>query len=104
MARFDVRENSHRETRTAVPLLLEVQADLLSGLATRLVVPLVPASKFGRPATRLNPAFHIGNKKFVMDTAAMAGVHQRLLGDKVASLEAESAAILAAVDFLMSGT
>jgi len=104
MARFDVRENAHRETRAAVPFLLEVQADLLSGLATRLVVPLVPAAKFGPAATRLNPSFRIGNKHYVLDTAAMAGVPARALGEKLTSLKAHADEILAAIDFLLSGT
>lgn len=103
MARFDVRANLNRESRGRVPFLLELQADLLSSLATRLVVPLVPATDFGPPATRLNPVFRIGNRNYVMDTALMAGVSAKVLGERAASLAERSAEILGAVDFVLSG-
>jgi len=103
MARFEVRANLNRATRARVPYLLELQADMLSALGTRLVAPLVAAAHFGPAATRLNPEFRIGNRKYVMDTALMAGVPRNLLGEKAASLAERSVEILGAVDFLVSG-
>ena len=103
MARFEVRANLHRATRDRVPYLLELQADMLSALDTRLVAPLVPAAGFGPAATRLNPGFRIGNRNLVMDTALMAGVPRKLLGERVVSLGDRSVDILGAVDFLVSG-
>jgi len=103
MARFDVRANLNRDSRTRVPYLLELQSDLLAGLATRLVVPLVPAAAFGPPALHLNPVFRIGNRNYVMDTALMAGVGTRVLGERIASLSDHATDIVAAVDFLVSG-
>jgi toxin CcdB len=103
MARFDVRANLNRATRARVPYLLELQADMLSALDTCLVAPLVPAAEFGPAATRLNPGFRIGNRTLVMDTALMAGVSRKLLGERVASLGDRSTEILGAVDFLISG-
>lgn len=103
MARFEVRANLHRATRARVPYLLDLQADMLSALDTRLVAPLVPVAEFGPAATRLNPAFRIGNRNLVMDTALMAGVPKKLLGERVASLADRSSDILGAVDFLASG-
>lgn len=45
MARFDIYENP------ACPgYLLDVQADLLDGLNTRMVVPLLPMEAAPRPA------------------------------------------------------
>ena len=103
MARFEVRTNLNRATRIRVPYLLELQADMLSALDTRLVAPLVPAAEFGPAATRLNPGFRVGNRNLVMDTALMAGVPKKLLGEKVDSLAERSVDILGAVDFLVSG-
>ena len=103
MPRFDVCPNLIASTRGAVPYLLDVQADLLSDLATRVVVPLVPARQFGPPAARLNPTFRIAGRPIVMDTAQLAGVSRKHLGSPVASLAAQSAEILAALDFLVSG-
>jgi len=81
MARFEVRANLSRASRDRVPYLLELQADMLAALDTRLVAPLVPAAEFGPAATRLNPSFRIGNRHFVMDTALVAGVPRKLLGE-----------------------
>ncbi len=103
MARFDVCANMNRATRSRVPFLLELQADMLSALDTRLVAPLVPAAEFGPAATRLNPGFRIGSRNLVMDTALMAGVPRKLLGKRIASLADRSVEIVGAVDFLVSG-
>ena len=64
---------------------------------------LVPAAAFGPAATRLNPVFRIGNRKFVLDTALMAAVPRKLLGARVATLADRSVDIVGAVDFLVSG-
>jgi len=103
MARFQVRTNMNRASRVRVPYLLELQADILSALDTRVVAPLIPAADFGPVAARLNPVFRIGNRNFVMDTALVAGVPKKLLGDEVVSLADRSADIVGAVDFLVSG-
>ena len=55
MAQFDVYENSNPETRDIFPYLLDVQADILSDLPTRVVVPLVTASVLSKPIPTLNP-------------------------------------------------
>lgn len=103
MSRFDVRSNLHRASRDRVPYLLELQSDLLADLDTRFVAPLVPAARFGPPASRLNPVLRIGSRNFVMDTALIAGIPANQLGDRVATLAERSAEILGALDFLVSG-
>jgi toxin CcdB len=47
MAQFDVYLNPNTATRNVIPYLLDVQAELLDSLATRVVVPLVLAEKMG---------------------------------------------------------
>lgn len=103
MARFDVYRNPNRRSRERVPYLLDVQASLLEGLATRRVVPLVAAADFGPVLEKLNPVMRLGNRNFVMSSGEMAAVARKSLGEKAGSLEAQSAEILAAVDFLISG-
>jgi toxin CcdB len=103
MARFDVCSNLNRSTRSMVPYLLAFQADMHSALDTCPVVPLVPAAEFGPAAKRLNPGLRVGNRNFVMDTALMAGVPRKLLGEKIVSLADRSVDIVGAVDFLVSG-
>ena len=103
MARFDVFRNPSRRSRERVPFLLDIQADLLSGLVTRLVVPLVAAAEFGPPIEKLNPVFRIAGRAHVMATAEMAAVPIKSVGEKAATLEQHSTEILAAIDFLISG-
>ncbi|MGB1216006.1 MAG: CcdB family protein [Pikeienuella sp.] len=61
MARYDVYANPD-----ASGYLLDVQADLLDSLNTRVVVPLMPISAAPSPAKRLNPVFNIQSEPHVM--------------------------------------
>ncbi len=103
MAQFDVYLNPNGATRQAVPYLLDVQADLLDMLATRVVVPLVRAETMVLSASKLNPKFDIDESTVVMSSAELAGVSIRSLGEKVASLKAQRDEIIAALDFLFTG-
>ena len=47
MAQFDVHRNPNAASAKAIPFLLDVQADLLSGLATRVAVPLARPDAVG---------------------------------------------------------
>ncbi len=103
MAQFDVYLNANRDTRAAVPYLLDVQADLLDSLATRVVVPLFAASEMPLVAKHLNPQFKIKGVPVVMSTAELAGVPTRALGEKVLSLGSKRNEIIAAIDLLFAG-
>lgn len=103
MAQFDVYLNPNAETRKAIPYLLDVQADLLDMLATRVVVPLVLAEEMGLAARQLNPQFKVKGEAVVMSTAELAGISNRSLGDKVASLKNKRDEIIAALDLLFTG-
>ena len=103
MAQFDVYLNTNSATRKSIPYLLDVQADLLDTLATRVVVPLVLGEEMGLAAKHLNPQFKIKGTSVVMSTAELAGVPNRLLGDKVASLKNKRDEIIAALDLLFTG-
>lgn len=103
MAQFDVYLNPNSSTRQTIPYLLDVQADLLDMLATRVVVPLVRAETMGLSASKLNPKFTINNNVVVMSSAELAGVTHRSLGEKVISLKAQRDEIIAALDLLFTG-
>ena len=101
MARFDV---FHNDARTKdVPYLLDVQADLLSHLRTRVVVPLSPLAAFGKPMQRLNPVFEIKGEPHVMATSELVSVDRRMLGTLVGSLDEHHFTIVNAIDFLLQG-
>jgi len=103
MAQFDVYENRNKQTRQAIPYLLDVQAGLLDTLATRVIVPLVTASTMGKAIKDLNPPFIIRETTVFMSTAELAGVPVRSLGEKVGSLKDQRNQIIAALDFLFTG-
>ena len=104
MAQFDVYRNTNPATRPRIPFLLDVQADLLDSLATRIVVPLCkPEVLAGKPAERLNPQFDVDGRKMVMLTQELAGVPRRALGERVGGLADERASIIAALDMAFTG-
>ncbi|HEX2010455.1 MAG TPA: CcdB family protein [Roseateles sp.] len=85
---------------------LDVQANLLAPLSTRLVVPLLPLlplEKSPRPAERLNPDLTLQGECYVMATQFMAAVPRGELKSFVASPGADAGEILAAIDFLHQG-
>jgi toxin CcdB len=103
MAQFDVYENLNEETNRVIPYLLDVQAELLDTLATRVVVPLVAASAMRKAIKNLNPELTIRNASVFMSTAEMAGVPVRSMGEKVSSVKDQRQEIIAALDFLFAG-
>ena len=103
MARFDVYRNANKATRTEIPFLLDVQANLFRDLDSRIVVPLMVRAAVPHPMTRLNPVFTVAGREVVLSTTDMAGVPISVLGPKVASLAADGVAIINAIDFLLTG-
>ncbi|MES1945640.1 CcdB-like protein [Salinisphaera sp. PC39] len=98
MARFDVFRYE-----SGSGYLLDVQSDLLSGLSTRVVVPLLPLDRAPAPAERLNPVFTVESTEVVMATQFMAAVPGGELGSRVANLSERQQAISAALDMLFLG-
>lgn len=98
MARFDVYRNAAGEG-----YLLNVQSGLLTGLNTRVVVPLIPVAAAPRPAERLNQVFQFDEVKVVMVTQFLAAVPQTELGRSVGSLDACGDEISSAIDMLFLG-
>ncbi len=104
MAQFDVYRNANPATRARIPYLLDVQSELLAPLVTRVVVPLCkPELLKGGLAERLNPDFHVEGRRVAMLTPELAGVPQRALGARIASLAASRVAIIAALDLVFTG-
>lgn len=98
MARFDV----YRPGRSDA-MLLDCQADLLSQLDSRFVVPLLPEGFLRNPLKRLNPLFDVDGQRVIMVTQSAATVPVRALGDPIGSLMGEQSAIMNALDMLLTG-
>lgn len=98
MARFEVYANPG-----GAGYVLDVQADVLNELNTRIVVPLLPLAQAPVPAQRLNPVFNIGDEPHVMVTQFMAAVPRALLRNLVTSLLGQDNEIMAALDMVLVG-
>lgn len=99
MARLDV----HGRRDGGAGYLLDVQAELLSGLNTRLVVPLLPRAMAPTPAARLNPLVDVAGEPYVVVTQFTAAVHVRDLGERVTTLADHHDMVMAAIDLLITG-
>ncbi len=99
MARFDV----HPMPRHGRGYLLDVQADLLNGLDTRVVVPLFQEDKAPPPMANLNPVFEINGVRHIMVTQSIATMRTKDLGEVVLSLIEHHYTIMNALDVLLSG-
>lgn len=83
--------------------LLDVQTDLLQGLNTRVVVPLLPEDVAPRPARLLNPVFEIGAQRHVMATQFLSAVPGSILRTPVGNLQDRSDEITRAIDMVFHG-
>jgi toxin CcdB len=97
MARFDVHELQ------SGGYVVDCQADVLSSLTTRFVVPLLPPAEAPFPAARLNPQFEILGDPHVMVTQFAGAVASRQLGRIVESLAEFESQIMNALDMLLTG-
>jgi len=83
--------------------LLDVQADLLDGLNTRVVVPLIDIAQAPKPAKNLNPVFDVNGEQVVMMTQFMASVPSSILTTPIARLSDQFAEITNALDMVFQG-
>lgn len=98
MAQFQVYRD-----RDEPGYLLDCQSDILSGLSTRLVVPLFPQDAVPPLSPRLNPTLKVGGEALVMMTHFAVTVPERRLGEAIASAARENIVIMNAFDMLLSG-
>ena len=98
MARFDVYASPDGRGS-----LLDVQADLLDSLSTRVVVPLMPVGTAPSPAKRLNPVFDIQNERHVMVTQFLSAVPVFILKKPISNLALHDTEIMGALDILTTG-
>jgi toxin CcdB len=98
MARLDLHGN-----RADKGYLLDVQADILRALNSRLVIPVLPIAEAPPIAGRLNPLVMIEGMQHSVVAQHMAAVSSNLLGIVVASLADRDIEITGAIDLLIPG-
>lgn len=102
MAQFTLYRNNNKQTRASYPYLLDIQAQLLQSLKTRLVVPAIICAT-GLAIDKLNPVFTLGDEKYLLLVQQMAGIPVANLGEPAADLSYLRAEIVAAIDILITG-
>jgi len=98
MARFHVYR-----VRDQTALALDVQADLLDQIKTRVVVPLIPLTPDMIPIARLNPVLPVLGQSYLLQTQAIVAIPVSELTLDVADLSNQQDRINSAIDFLLQG-
>jgi toxin CcdB len=99
---FDVVANPDAEDAAYRPYLVVLQSDLVSNLRSTVVAPLVPRSEM-TGARQLNPLVSVEGSEYWIAIYELFAIEQRLLGRKIASVENQREAVIAAIDFLFTG-
>ncbi|NVD96482.1 CcdB family protein [Massilia sp. BJB1822] len=101
MSRFDIFANPGKNHRN-IPYLVDVQSNVISGLATRIVVPLRPLSAFPSVALPpdLFPIIAVNGEDHVMDTPQLGAIPLSELKVNVASASTYQFEIQGALDRL----
>lgn len=104
MPQFTVHRNQHAPTKARFPLLLDIQANLLDDLATRVVIPLTPqAASKSQKMDKLTPVVQVEGKHYIVVTPQLSAISKKELGPVVADLAADRADFINALDFLLTG-
>jgi len=104
MAQYHIYENLSPNSKKIYPYLIDVQATILNGLETRIVIPLAEKDKFEKGIIKnLNPIITINNKEYVLLTQQMAGIPCKQIGISVCDCLEYRQDILSAIDFLITG-
>lgn len=98
MARFDIYQ-----IRSTAGLAVDVQADLLDHLKTRVVIPLLDGPEADWSMLRLTPKIMFGGKHLTLGTPFMIGVPMRELAGPIGSVADQGYPIALAIDLMLSG-
>lgn len=99
MARFDIYANAGK-SKKSTPFLIDVQSDVISGLATRIVIPLRNLNVYENVEAPgdLFPLIAVNGKKYLLDTPQLAAVPLFELKEKIGTAAAFRTVILDALD------
>ena len=104
MAQFDVYENPNAANRAVFPYLIQIQSDQLSAFSTRLVMPLQRMKlKPDALPRRLSQPVDIKGERLYPSAHFVAAILANLLKKPVASILADRAVVLDALDAVISG-
>lgn len=99
MARFDIFRNPGK-SKDKIPYLIDIQSNVISGLATRVVVPLRALTIFSSQTLPddLFPIIAVEGNDYFLDTPQLGAIPLRELKNKVGSAQSRQFDIQAALD------
>lgn len=101
MAQFDLFRHSRNEN---YPFLLDLQANLLRDLVTRVVAPLSAVKRLGgKPIGHLNPVVELEGTKYAILFQEIAALPAQALGEPIGNLGGRRDELIAALDLLFTG-
>lgn len=104
MAQFDVYKNPSHTTQKAYPYIVDIQHELISDIATRMVVPLGRSSHFKNEQMQgLTPDIQYKGEKLLLLTPQIASIPANQLREPIGSLEHFRNEIIASLDFAITG-
>lgn len=104
MAQFDVYRNPSPRQREAMPFMVEVQSNLLSGLPTRMTMPLaVPGLLPSAVPINLCPLIDWEGQRLHLLAHLATPFLTRDLGKSLGSVSERASEIVAALDAVVSG-
>ena len=105
MRQFDVYANPSKATRKAYPFIVDIQSNIISEIATRIVVPLGRKADFRHEEMKgLTPAVTYEGEDLLLLIPQIASMPTKALKDPVGSLSHLRDEIIAALDFAITGT
>lgn len=99
MAQFDI----YRRGTGGVAFLVDLQDDMLDGLSTRVVAPLVVIESVGVPMKIVNPRIVVEGKPHILMSHLLAAIPASSLGEPIGSARGQRDEIIAAMDLLFTG-
>ena len=95
--------NVYNDPENGYRKLLNVQADVLNQINSRIVIPLVPVTPATNTIAKLNPVLSIDGTAMVLMTQQIAPIPIKALGPVVTNLNGQSDVIENALDMLLKG-
>ena len=104
MAQFDVYSNPSKQTKKAYPYILDIQNELISDIATRIVVPLGDTKKLKNEELKnLTPKVEFKEKELLVLIPQISSIPSNILKEPVGTLSHLRDEIVAALDFAITG-
>ncbi len=103
MAQFDVYPNPSASVHLGMPYVVVVQSDLLDALATRLVIPLASQDFADKTPEKLCPVITVKGQALRALAHYAAPLPTRSLRKALGNVSAQSGALIAAMDVVLSG-